>query len=295
MNRLSDSGVKAYRNCPRSYYWSRVRGIRLIRETPAELHAGKLWHLALAAWFMTRDTDQVAAALEAKADAEQYSRTMAMFLGYKARWGDSFPLFSLHEQEIEVPIINPDTGRRSRSFIQFGYLDMLARHHDGKVWLWEHKTTSQITGQYLERLWGDSQITGYVAALQFMGIDVAGVVYDVAQKPRLRQRKGEAVEDFWDRLTAWHLEHPEAYAREEVVISDRQIEDWRRDLWQTTQGILRCHRSGVWPRNTSRCYDWYRECQYASLCRTGNEMLVDIEYEPRETPAQPPAPSIAPF
>lgn len=286
MNTISNGALNAARDCKRLYYYRYELGLqrRGGDDSPA-LNFGKLWHKVLARWFERRTLDGMQAFVDAHAASQDdIERCMAMLVGYIARWLE-LPQMSLHEVEILVPIRNPVTGRRSQRFTQFGFLDMLELSQDGRVRLVEHKTAASIGGGYLEKLWSDSQITGYYAALQNMGIEVESVVYDVALKPKIRQKKTESLDEFYARLCAWHMQ-PEAYHREEVYISDRQIMDWRTDVWQVTQELLACRRSGYWYRNTSRCWDWYRPCQFVSLCQNGaSEVLLNSEYEKRESPS----------
>lgn len=285
---LSNTALTAARDCKRKYYYRYERGLQRRREHVPALHFGRLWHKMLRAWFSREKIPP-----PKKNDASQ--RAWCMFVGYLARWENDL-VMCFPEQKIEAPIRNPATGRRSQRFNQFGIIDMLALHDDGKVWLWEHKTAAKIDGSYLEKLWSDAQITGYYATLRDMGIDVNGVVYDVALKPQLRQKKGETEDEFYNRIENWHLTKPEAYHREVVYISDRQVADWREDVWQVTQEILSCRRTGYWYRNTARCNDYYRQCEYAPLCQNGaSETLINAEYEPRESPANDKPKTETPF
>jgi hypothetical protein len=284
---LSNTALTAARDCKRKYYYRYERGLQRRREHVPALHFGRLWHKALARWFRERTTAGMQDYLSTQgATPDDVARCSAMLTGYVAQWS-AFPRCSLHEIGIRLPIRNPATNRRSQRFFQFLILDMLALDLDFPgVWLWEHKTAAQIDGSYLEKLWSDAQITGYYAALRDMGIDVVGVVYDVALKPRLRQKKNETEEEFYNRIEDWHLTKPEAYHREAVYISDRQVADWREDVWQVTQEILSCRRTGYWYRNTARCNDYYRQCEFSPLCQNGaSEALINAEYETRESPA----------
>ena len=283
--RLSNGGYNCARDCKRKYHYRHGLGLqRRGGDDSAALNYGKLWHRVLAYWYQLRGPGGVEEIKRLAASDDDAKRCRAMLYGYACMW-DWKPVASLHEQEIEVPIFNPDTGRKSQRFSQFGYLDMLALHDDGKVWLWEHKTAASIGGGYLEKLFSDSQITGYVAALRDMGIDIEGVVYDVALKPKLRIKKKETEDEFYDRLGEWHMQ-PEAYHREEVYVSERQIEDWRLDVWAVTQDLLNCRRTGNWYRNTGRCWDYFRACEFVSLCQTGApEALINAEYETRKSPS----------
>jgi hypothetical protein len=338
LTRLSQSGLQAARDCKRKYYYRYVLGLQLIGLTVAAMNFGKLWHKVLAWCFRAgpRWRDGVNDFIGQHAGSpDDAHRVWAMVQGYAERWEFAERLMSLHEQPIEVPIRNPATGRTSRRFVQYGFLDKLALHRDGTIWLWEHKTTSQIDGSTIEKLWSDSQITGYVAALRDLGIAIEGVVYDIAKKPALEVGKARPTHElhtgarpvyvveqktqwaefggtirwkkkdhpfadpidettadavalgrFYERLTDWHLTTPDAYHREEVYVSDRQIADWREDVWQVTQELLSCRRTGYWYRNTGRCYDYFRACEYSALCQNGaSEALINAEFEQRSSPA----------
>lgn len=288
VHRLSQGAFNAARDCKRKYYYRHELGLRRRGgDRSAALDYGKLWHRILAWCFTTGPgwTADIEAFIGANTEStDDARRAYAMICGYAECW-PMVTRLSFHEQEIDVPIRNPATGRRSQRFTQFGYLDMLALHDDGKVWLWEHKTASSIGGGYLEKLFSDSQITGYVAALRDTGVDVEGVVYDVALKPKLRQKKDESLDEFYERLAEWHM-RPEAYHREEVYVSDRQIADWREDVWMVTQELLAARRTGRWYRNTGRCWDYFRPCEFVALCQNGApEALINAEYEPRISPS----------
>jgi hypothetical protein len=342
---LSNAALTAARDCKRKYYYRYERGLQRRREHVPALHFGRLWHKALARWFRERTTAGMQDYLSTQgATPDDVARCSAMLTGYVAQWS-AFPRCSLHEIGIRLPIHNPATNRRSQRFFRFLILDMLALDLDFPgVWLWEHKTAAQIDGSYLEKLWSDAQITGYYAALRDMGVDVKGVVYDVALKPQLEIGKsrpthvldidarlfyvteqktqwaefrgagrwkkrdytadpisssaaeGVATKRFYDRIQDWHLTKPEAYHREAVYISDRQVADWREDVWQVTQEILSCRRTGYWYRNTARCNDYFRQCEYTPLCQNGaSEALINAEYEQRESPANDKPKTETPF
>jgi len=336
--RLSQGGMQAARDCKRKYMYRYGLGLRRRGEASPAMNFGKLWHKVLAWCFQAgpRWRDGINSFIGQHAGSpDDAHRVHAMINGYAERWDFADHLMTLHEQALEVPIRNPATGRSSRRFNQYGFVDMLALRRDGRIWLWEHKTTASIDGSTIEKLWSDSQITGYVAALRDMGIAVEGVVYDLAAKPKLelgktrpthklttlegfayvteqktqwaefggalRWRKADypaatpidettadvvAQKHLYQRLDAWHMDTPGAYHREEVYISDRQIADWREDVWQVTQELLSCRRTGYWYRNTGRCWDYFRPCEYSALCANGaSDELINAEFEPRESPA----------
>lgn len=95
------------------------------------------------------------------------------------------------EKVFNVSIINPDTGRPSRTFTVSGKRDKLVTLADGRVAVMEHKTTSdslEPDSDYWRRLKIDQQISLYMLAAKDQGIDAATVLYDVIRKPTIKPR-----------------------------------------------------------------------------------------------------------
>lgn len=103
-----------------------------------------------------------------------------------------------------APLINPETGARSKSFRAGLKADVLYRaRDDGFLWLGEKKMLSDL-GEVL-RLWTDYQVARYGRFIsRARGERVAGVVYDVVVKPRIRLKEGrtEGVEEWKARVQA---------------------------------------------------------------------------------------------
>jgi len=96
------------------------------------------------------------------------------------------------ETEFVFPLINPETESPSRTFSEAGKMDVLAKDEQGRVWVIEHKTTSESLApdsDYWTRLRMDSQCSKYFLAAMMQKHDVAGVIYNVARRPlhQLRQ------------------------------------------------------------------------------------------------------------
>lgn len=296
MKRLSNGGANCARDCKRKYYHRYEQAIQRRRDDSHALYFGRIWALVMACWFTERALKPCLDIIEREADNRDDSAKLeAMISGYAARWPEHH-MVTISEGEFDVPIRNPATGRPSLSFTQYGFVDLLELTINNDIWLWEHKTAGTIDGQYIEKLWCDSQITSYAVALRGIGIDIKGVVYDVVKKTKIKQRIKDTPEDYHARLMELYLTDESMFHRETVILSDSQIADWKADLWQTTQEILACRRAGIWPRNTSRCYDWHRPCEFVPLCQNGaDSLLLETEYEPRtkrednDTPKPQPA------
>lgn len=126
---LSDSGMKTFRACPRRYYFNYELGIRS-RGTTESLKTGKSIHSALEQWWISGgDLDRALAALE-NGDPFARAKQEAMLRAYHARWADeSYDVVGV-EEDFVIPLLNPETGSKSRTFELTGRVDALARTKD---------------------------------------------------------------------------------------------------------------------------------------------------------------------
>ena len=110
-------------------------------------------------------------------------------LGYHLRWYEEPLVAELVEHEFEMPLVNPLSGRSSRTFVLRGKIDALVRcGQTDRQYLVEHKTTSQDISEgsaYWQKLRMDGQVSTYYAAFP----DAAGCIYDVIRRPGQRRYK----------------------------------------------------------------------------------------------------------
>lgn len=188
---LSVSEAKSFRSCPRRHHYA-YRMRRRPRDKAPALRFGTLFHVGLEAWWQTVDLGAALAVMRAgDADIDLYelAKAEALMIGYHARWKDE-PLEVLAvEREFSAPLINPATGAASKTFVVGGKIDAIVRDAMGRIYVVEHKTTSEDLGpgsDYWKRLRLDSQVSTYHSAAQSIGYDSAGCLYDVVGKPTSR-------------------------------------------------------------------------------------------------------------
>lgn len=131
---------------------------------------------------MNTPTQQDLIAVKARALFNAWKR-LDLFSGYKVL---------AVEQSFCFPLLNPETEAPSRSFSEAGKIDVVVRDGNGRVWVVEHKTTSDSLApdsDYWTRLRMDTQCSKYFLAALHQGHDVAGVIYNVLRRP-LHQLKG---------------------------------------------------------------------------------------------------------
>jgi hypothetical protein len=321
MIEITNSSATAFRDCPRRYLHRYVQLLRPSgRPTSTALYLGTLVHLALE--YFWRGTPELAEPALAEIEAQAVARgdlqsidaaVMAreMIRGYCLRYR---PEIGDVERAFSVPIHLPDSKRAIKGWRQAGKFDAVsgAADESAGLCLIEHKTAAAVDGGYLEKLWMDAQIVGYCHAASIVyGAPVRRVMYDVIIKPGFRRGADEPLELWRDRLyVAYSVgrvagtgirrrrdegddayltrirtdgESRDHYVRESLLIDDATIGRWLDDTRDTIDGIRRCTRTGRWPRNTARCHDWNRDCDYLPICRAGDIDTCGVPYEVAET------------
>ena len=196
---LTASSLRAARTCLQKYWLRYVIGLVKDREDPP-LRIGKSYHLGQEVYSDAQDSGQAidAAAgayeiLPSWADATDWSvecETVRMLLaGYFWYYADD--LDSGYNQVASeyvwrMPLVNPATGKKSRTWKLAGRMDGIIELPSGEKALREHKTTVEDidpNSKYWRRLQADLQIGLYVLAARYLGWDVGKVLYDVARKP----------------------------------------------------------------------------------------------------------------
>lgn len=242
-------------------------------------------------------------------DSKNYARAFSMMWGYSGKYPlEDFEVIAL-EKQFQVPIINPDTGRCSKSFEIAGKIDGLIKL-DGEYFILENKTASILNDTYKDRLWSDFQITLYAHYIsEAMGIPIAGVIYNVLVKAKLKQKEGETEEEYLARyeeacfknktgdsnvqkkepesneaylarLVAKYTEDSDKmFYREKIYFTDRRIEYIQRQVWQLTQALLEARKNGTYYCNTANCFKYNRACQYYPLCSSDDHPAVLNNYE----------------
>ena len=319
LSRTTYSAINTFRNCPRKHHL-RYEQHLAPREKAAQLAFGSTIHRALEIWHDPTDPQRIERVLDyldsaypnlahTPEEKAAWHLARAMALGYAKRYSqEEFYVVAL-EYEFAGDIRNPDTGARSQTFSMAGKVDGIVRIGED-FYLLEHKTAAALDGNYIEKLWADTQIALYSHYLRELGFPIVGVLYNVLLKSRLQQRTGETEEEFEARRTAlaaknrtgrstakrqepetdlefqarlsdWYAK-PEAFHREKIFLSEDRLAMLRDEVWEVTQQYLDARRRGKWLLNTSHCFAWQRPCEYLPYCRSnGSPLIRDNLYEVR--------------
>lgn len=201
---------------------------------------------------------------------QERAQVAALLRYYDWRYSlDDAPVIAA-ERVFDLPLVNPLTGRRSRTFRIGGKIDAICEYQ-GRQIVREYKTCGESIAPdsgYWLRLRQDPQVTMYVHAARELGYDVSGVLYDVVRKPTIRVKMTESIDDYYVRLCADIRERPDYYyQRREVPRIDADIAEFRAELWQQAEHLAQAKARGWWPRNVGRwtCVG----CEFTDPCLQG--------------------------
>lgn len=292
--------------------------------TPDYFTFGSAFHKALELWFKPNDLasildaennspegitrykrdNAIGAISQFNLSDEDRIKCEALFDAYISTYSrESFAVIDV-EKTFKQPLLSPK-GKASRFFTLQGKVDALIKEN-GRYFVMEHKTTSKIDEGYINRILIDSQILIYAIALEKeLGIKISGALYDVAQKPLIRMKQEESIEDFEARkaaliaksktgkssATRQKAETEEqfydrcmnsigesSFYREYVLFSDEMKSQAIKDIWSISKDYRLCKKEGNFYKNTLNCNLFGSSCVYLPLCRCfGNlEQCKDI-------------------
>ena len=288
---LTQSMVGCFQACRKQFDYRFNEKLVPVEEDSTSLLVGSAVHNALEIWF--RGGGRVNAfemALNFPGlGADEQIKAACLVSKYIDRWAidpNVKPIgpFSIDkdfivvdvEREFKVNLINPASGRKSRTWQLAGKVDGVV-DINGSLYILEHKTTSRIDDAYIKRISIDRQIMLYARAIEMdLGRPVIGAVYDIMKKSGLRMSKGETEAEFQARYAELCAKNksgkstatrkmPETteefvarvysditddnFVRHYVKFDYDELNRHWSELWAISKDI----KQGVFYRNTSNC------------------------------------------
>jgi uncharacterized protein YxjI len=262
--------------CPKRARFRYIDELVPLRQYSAPLWIGTLIHKALETYYQGAPMKEILEAVALEWDEQdpevKDQRTLDMCVGMLMGYAERYPQDEFNVQGVEyefnVPIVNPATKRRSKTFTLAGKVDGIVEI-DGDMWLLEHKTADNPQGNYVKKIWSDFQILLYSLALrQEKKYPVVGVIYNVLVKSR---RKKAIVE---------HYKDPGMFIRENVWLDEGRLRRVQEILWSLTQRWLQAQRTKQWDENPLECVPWAgRPCSYLPICTSQYpEMVIENHF-----------------
>lgn len=134
----------------------------------------------------------------------------------------------------------------SEDFLYCGHIDRLVRYGDNKdIYVQDQKTTgTTMTPYFFKNFSPDYQMSGYTWAGQIIfNMPVKGVIVDAAQ------------------IAVGFT----AFARQPVLRSAKQLEEFRTEALHYISLAQRAHESGYYPMNRTACGN-YGGCEFQQIC-----------------------------
>lgn len=239
--------------------------------------------------------------------------------GYAVQWGHTMGDKTLEsvERTYVAPLVNPATGKTSRTWKIAGKLDKLAREN-GDLVLYDHKTTSQDiedpNATYWRTLQVDSQHQHYELLLWLSGLKVDRIIWDVVRKPGIRPKKlakkerqgvvatgeycgfdvsdesreayqkeeRENAELYGLRVAREVTDNPGRYfARRSVVRTNDELIEYSKELWETADSMRQARNDGTHYRNASACMNYGTPCRFLGVC-SGHDSIESDAWKPKE-------------
>lgn len=269
--RISNSRIKSFLSCPRRYYWTYVKNLSPV-SISIPLVFGRSIHRALAEWYANFSQPVTLEIFEAtmrdaikdvewfKEEKDKYQLHINAGIELLKQYFERYKKepFSVLQSELkfEVPLDSHTLVGRTDAIINW----------DGRFKLLEHKTTSKLGQNYLNKFNLDSQLTSYIYGIRkALKIDIQEVVLNCLRKIRIDAKKSE----------------PE-FVRDIIIRADEDLEIFEKEVVLIAAQIESCEQNPeLFWRNTDSCIQ-YGTCAYHSLCMHGEDEAILSEYKERK-------------
>lgn len=299
-NLLTVSRMRTWRDCRRRHGLMYLEGWRPRQQAEA-LRFGSLAHTGLEAWWKDDGTGRLVAAIEAMAgrgfDEFEQAAAEELMAGYDAQWGgdDRYEVLAV-EETFFAPLLNPETGAASRTWLLAGKLDGIVQDREtGAKLILEHKTTVENIADPADPYWAklgmDAQVSHYYVGAESLGHSAEGCLYDVLLRPRMKPLKAtpeesrkytkdgrlyanqrdrdEAPEEFRVRVRADIQANPDKYfQRRTIGRTDGDIREYLDDVWAEGRMMREAELAGRAPRNPESCHR-FGTCPFWDACAYG--------------------------
>ena len=161
--------------------------------------------------------------------------------------------------------------------------DRIVRKND-VWWLHETKTTSIVKKErMMEMLMRDWQSKTYTWAYKQKEYPVAGVIFDVINKAKLRKTKFETFENFYGRIVKDYIKDAQAgfvdggtatqkyYYREATSPSPSDLIRFEKTLKMVAADLAYAQTCQLWYENDKRCMDYKEPCPFLRICQEPEE------------------------
>jgi len=198
---------------------------------------------------------------------ENFGMAEGILPGYLEKWQEDFSdvtwvaLEQMFDTHVEV---------NGKTYRIRGKRDGVYRSKKSKqLWLFETKTKGRVDeDSIMDRLTFDLQVMLYLWSMwKDFGEVPGGVVYNIIRKPQLKQKKGESLSQFIDRIKTDTETRPEFYyMRYQSAITESDLVKWETEFMAILSQLVRWYEGEFHYKNSSACSMGGVNCQYLSVC-----------------------------
>jgi hypothetical protein len=196
---LTNSRREAFQVCRKKHYYAYELGVRPIDDAKA-LRMGTAGHAGVETLGRGGSLAEACDAVRSHYNDmptyyDQYEwdveleTVLRLVCAYDWRWGQHKLIYHSVEQVFQLPLLNPQSGKRTSSFDLGGKIDGIVEMEDGRLAVKESKFLGEDIGPdapLWRRMKMDQQVSLYVIAARRLGYDIDTVLYDVVRKPSIR-------------------------------------------------------------------------------------------------------------
>lgn len=191
---VTTSAMKSFMSCRRRYFFEYVEKIKPL-QAPRPLSFGSGVHAGIEAVLTGTDVDNKVAKSYIERGNEAEAGPWPRIAAIAAKAFDKHVDWRAWQIDSVEKTFEVSCGYAKRLLGKFDAIAFV----NGKRVLLEHKTAS-LSGEseaerYKYRLFFDDQASAYLFAMDAMGIEVAGILYNVMCKPDLKQHKATPLSD----------------------------------------------------------------------------------------------------
>lgn len=275
---VSYSELAAFRQCPFKHKLAYIdRWTKDKRE--GALARGTLWHKCMEAHYrvimtwqnglpdkepypgeddrlqdtaLTAVAQVIAKAMDDGTAEDEIDLIKWMYAGYVERYGlDLQWQIVAVEHPIQIPLFDPDTGRKTRFRLK-ARLDLVVRdRQSGRLWILDHKTHKDMPNQ--KDMDFEEQFGLYQAAMARVGHRVFGSIYSTARTYRLVKRE---------------MTLAERYDRVLLARTDAELNSILRDALRTARSAYSARNEHERHPDSGTC-KW--KCDYTEACLVGRK------------------------
>lgn len=295
---LSHSGLETYQKCPRYYYWKYIRKLEKIQLNIPYL-IGNVWNEALRLLFRKEkgilgrvkkryleEKKKLMKLPLSMDDLRKLGEGVYVIQGMTSAYYEKYQ--TMLKQFKHMHHEKPFHYRGFDNAVIPGQMDnVLLEVKENDQYIHEAKSTKGLTPDYVRSIKTKIQTPMYFHCWNDMypkkEDQFHGILYDVIEKPSIRQKKDEGYTTYLHRLADWYKDKSDAenkFHMERIFTPFLKKEPVMNTIRQILINIRERREKEDFEQNFERCLDGY-ECEMFGLCHQGEGKEVMIQYQPR--------------